>query len=575
MYIKRFGLVPFIGVTIFLSSISYNSSGVFTIAQAQYTPDGLTDIPYALITYKYAPEKLSDEKLKSSLRQIIGQEQMYYKWKKQNIEIPPQDAFFIFTEEQVADRAVDFAAEDLLGEYKSFLSKEAAAIPDQVRLDRYLNLSFFKYENGAIKLKTWPNFHKFSVIDERKKKSIPALGAREIFLGGFALRSEVNSPGFAKLPRYLDQPQLAIDRVPTIPSVAMPRDEAEKLFIRPEECGLPPSTYRLNQPEPDPKVLAAYQACIERIQRYNKGYRLSFLVTIEGFLEGTNILALRLDKVEIYSPHNDLIKTFLASDLPAATDPLAEKKAAEEKAVQEQIERNRVEAIAKAAMSTKIGGADIVGLTLSMSYSDAESAVRSKLEMGRVRESKSTETRNPFFSDMTQFENIDGSERIMLFRAKPNSEKLVGIGRMLDLPEGTTLEDIKNQLIAKYGEPTGTYRVLSIGLTWHGHKEEKACPGIQMSKPPRSIIEGKRLPGYEQYGSFRVSPSLPPSSSPIQWKSMNAINDVLKNIRDKCSPQLFVSVSQASRMLVVLLDSPAFASENIGEEVPVDLKVKF
>jgi hypothetical protein len=578
MCAKRFCIGAIVRAILFLLGVSFDPSGAIGLAHAQNTPDGLTNIPSALITYKYAPEKLSEDILKNSLRQIISREQNYFKAIKQameqNTSLPQTDTFLLFTEEQVAGRAVNFAAEDLLQEYKTFLKKEASAIPDQVRLDRYLSVGYFKYEKGVINSNTGSGqgpdvFFKYSMEDERKKASIPTLGSRELLIGTNALRSKVNSPGFDKLPSLYGRLQFAIDRLPIIPPVAMPRNEAEKLFIRPpnsrQECGKEPGPIVTlpNQPAPDLQVMDNYRACVEnnlkKSQRYNDGFRLSFVVTPEGFVEETNILALRFDKAEIYSPYGDLIKTFLPADLPAATDVFAKQKATEEKAAQKAAKQKQADAKVKATMRTQIGSVNINGLTLSMAFSEAESVVRGKLEIGRVRELKSSKWSKPFFSDMMQYENVDGSERIMLFRAKPDSEKLVGIGRMLDLPRGTKLSDVKDRLIAKYGEATEHF--YSDGLIWHGHEEKEICATyIGWSGAP-AIKEGKNLPGYEKYGSISVSLS--------SRKSGQSENDILNDLKDKCSPQL-VALVQMSKLLVVLLDVPAYASENINKVEPTD-----
>lgn len=239
---------------------------------------------------------------------------------------------------------------------------------------------------------------------------------------------------------------------------------------------------------------------------------------------------------------------------------LAEKQAVEQKTAKEAAAQKQAEADLEANIRDKLLSADISGLTLSMSFSQAEAAVRHNMEVARVRATESGKSSYAYFRDMTQFENADGSERIMLFRAKPDSDKLVGIGRWLNLPEGTTINDVKGQLTGKYGEPTNSF--YDTELTWYGFEDEYVCRShIGWARPP-SIIEGEAPSKYEQYGSFNVS-----RSSVVSGKSKI---DALKELKDKCSTQLFAMVKM-SKLLVVLVDVSAYASENVSEDEPGDV----
>jgi outer membrane biosynthesis protein TonB len=247
-------------------------------------------------------------------------------------------------------------------------------------------------------------------------------------------------------------------------------------------------------------------------------------------------------------PRSVQVLSFDATDTLFSQDyDLAALRAEEAAAVQQAAD---AEADARQALAE----ADIDGLTLSMPYSEAEAAVRKKLAIGRVRQTNSAGHPRPYFRDMTQFENVDGSERIMLFRARPDSEKLVGIARWVDLPEGTTIDDIKDQLVAKYGEPNKSH---SSGLRWNANDDRRVCDSYIGIIGPPPISEGEAITRYEQYGSISISRS--------SQRSGQSTNDALKELRDACSAQLLATV-QTSRLVLVLLDVSAYAAENVAED---------
>ena len=507
--------------------------------------DDLTTVPIALLIYKYAPEKITDESLKKSLQQVIGHEQYEYRQISQQKNSPYKNNYFLFSKDQIVDRHVEFASEDLLSDYKAFLKNEAATIPNRLRLESYLRIDYFKYDNGVINSNTSSGqgadvFFKYSIEDKLKKASIPNLGAREILVSVPTIKFRWKSDSTSKLPTYPEQLILAIDRIPSIPPIPVPRKNAEKMFMQ-------PNTLSCLEDRTSDNCIASKQ--------YTGFFRLSYLVTPEGFIDGTNILAININKVEVYDPYGNLIKSFLPPDLQLANDANMAQRAALKNKDQEATVREQTLAATRAAMRAKVQAFDINGLSLSMPYSEAEAMVRRKLEVVRVRKSKSTGKHNPYFSDMTQFENIDGTVRVMLLPATPGSEKLVGIGRWLDLPEGTTIEDVKHQLIAKYGKPTQSdapYR-----LSWHGFEDNQLCmPSVDWGGEP-ILIEGVARDQFEQYGSFMVSEYYALSDNDKKTR-----NKHLKDLRDSCST-LLTAIVQQSRMLVVLLDISSYASENL------------
>lgn len=211
---------------------------------------------------------------------------------------------------------------------------------------------------------------------------------------------------------------------------------------------------------------------------------------------------------------------------------------------------------AEAKLEAKLAGADIVGLTLSMPFSQAEAAVRKRLQVARVREAVSSDFTNPFFRNLRQYENQDGSERILLFRATPQSGRLVGIGRILKLPEGTKWDDVKGRLTAKYGEPAGGNGAGEA--LWHALKDTASCHvSIGLVDPYGSIIEGKDFEHYERYTSILISESTIASGT--------SLNDRLKGFKEHCSPQIYARFWN-SQLIVVVFDLSAYASENVTDE---------
>lgn len=159
------------------------------------------------------------------------------------------------------------------------------------------------------------------------------------------------------------------------------------------------------------------------------------------------------------------------------------------------------------------------------------------------------------FQDFRQFETEDGSERIMLYRARAGGDRLAGIARLLFLPKGTPFDPIKAQLIDKYGPPTDE---TSVGeLIWQAHDDARLCrTSIRLSQPPK-LISGEG-PAFEQYTSVAISSS-------AGTVSATALPDWLQSIAASCSPQIYVRYWQF-RLTVVLSDFAAFAREH-GEDV--------
>ncbi len=521
-------------------------------AFAQNHSEERTVIPYTALVYKYAPDQLSDQTLKQPLRRIIVQEQERYA--QQTVAASGGDGAvpigedFLFRQEQIEGRAPDFAVEELLPEYRLRLRRAAERIPDTLYMERFLAPRYFRYENGVVNSKTPSGqgagvFHRLSVAPDHEKAKIPELGPRALLRETPPLMAAVQSPDPVadfKALRLQRRVRLALDRSPVVRPIALPREEAEQAFVPPaNECGGDP---RLSAPgERDPEAIATFRECLmenhRRTERFKKGFRMLMTVSPESFIADTDILSMAVKKVEVFDPYDRLLVALTPADLNKPVDAFA-------KAIEDAEAEAARAAARRAAARARLADFDILGLKLSMSFDEAEAAVREALTVVRVRESSREGKTRPFFDDMRHYENEDGSERFMLFRSTPGGDRLVAIARMIALPEGSAMADVEGQLVEKYGDDFDS--VGSEIRTWRADEDRTQCGVSYNISTAADLIEGPRPEAPQSYNSVSIRRS---SNTP------------LAEMKNACAPQLFARVWN-SHLLLVLADPGAYAAAN-------------
>lgn len=173
--------------------------------------------PPILLIYKYAPESLGNEFLLEQARQQVARDQAQYRTRKQmGDRAGPYN--FMFTEQQVKDRQPQFAARDLLPEYKRKLGEWAAEIPDTFIYEMPVNLSYLEYGDGLLRSNSRTGqgpgvIYRHTDMRAEDKLKLPPLGPRTVipFPHGYATSpdSYPESVARARSPGRL---WLAVDR---------------------------------------------------------------------------------------------------------------------------------------------------------------------------------------------------------------------------------------------------------------------------------------------------------------------------------------------------------------------------
>lgn len=551
--------------------------GAFAAPSATANSGEMTDVPAFAILYKHAPETVSRDAIRSKLSEIISRENAKYAAIKQSEAHDQSSSYdhddFLFTEEEIFGRNLDFAVEELLPRYEPLLQWQANAVPRHLTMTRFAGTGYFRYENGVLNSNTSSGqgsdvFYRFSVESEQRVRRYPTLGARALMMGAPPLQARMDTTFFDRLPS-VRMPRIALDRLPTLAPIPISRADAEAVLSPPEQC-VPPSpaiTFGSQGESVRAERQARrdeYYACIERARQIGRGFEIRFDVTVEGLVEKTDILSLRLRRIEVFSPRGDLLKTFLPSDLETPTDHVAAREA-EQRARQAEAERQRrAEQAERDDKRDALASADILGIDLSMTVAEAEAVVRRHFEVARVRERSSERSSSKYFQDIRQLENADGSDRVVLYSASPGSDVLVAVGRVLRLPEGATWADVGGQILAKFGEPTeGSDK---RGYEWYGFEDRKLCrPGVGPGRAPR-VVEGERL-GHERYNSVKIS-------NVYSTPRGDALNEHYGRMKDQCSTFVYARVHGAS-LYMAIVDTGKFASANFSDRVePVGVKLK-
>ena len=104
-----------------------------------------------------------------------------------------------------------------------------------------------------------------------------------------------------------------------------------------------------------------------------------------------------------------------------------------------------------------------------MALGEAEAIVRKRLDVAAFLEVKSATRFHPF-DDFRAFHNKDKSEIIVIIKEPTDSDKVVAVIRIVALPAGYDLEQIKRQLKEKYGQnpqqSIGTHGLWSESENW-------------------------------------------------------------------------------------------------------------
>ncbi len=527
-----------------------------------------TDVPPFAIVYKIAPESVPDQTFLKKLRRLISEEQFAYqeiaRAGPRNLRTPYNDKTFLFSQEQIGDRHPNFVSDDLLPEYKSLLQWQATAIPRRLQFVKFISTRRFRYENGEINANTpsgqGPDvFYRLPVQDGNTTQRYQTLGERALLREALPLQARVDASFFDKLPT-MPMPRVALNRLPTLAPIAMERTAAEATFSPPENCRSSQAPFgRVSRTatsrEQREAAQARHSACSEKTRRFKMGFEIRFDVSIEGMIEDAKILTLRLNKVEVFSPHGEPLKTYLPNDLETPKDAAAERRAASRAAEREAEHQQEEDRAAISLRQAEIEKADILGVNLSMPVDEAEAIVRSHMAVERIRQSSSEGIANPFFKDIRQLENADGSDRVVLFRAGPQSDVLVGVGRVRKLPNKAAWGDVGELIVQKFGEPTEGAD--HTGYSWFAFDDRRICRTNVIPARAPAVIEGE-APRFERFGSISVVKPGPAFRGKTQ-------NDAYTEIKNKCSAYIFARVTN-STLYMAIIDAGKFAAGKLTQE---------
>lgn len=529
-------------------------------------------IPEGLLLLKYHPETIPEKQVISLAGQQIGKD-----WRAN--EYSKDDHVYMFRGDQIAERPTQFTSRKVAPEYRQQLIEIANSVPDELYFEEVSRLGFRMYKDGKLQyeeqhaggLGEFAAVDRMSFMSDHEKLDLPSLGSYEVLRSIPELRGELSS----SLPETIQRLEtirgvrghLALDRKPIIPAIEMDADTAEALWRKPD-CNPVGIAYIGDMPRDEAEAKA--EECRKKLEKYGEAEirTIYHLAISDVVLEDRNwIVKAKVKSVEVHGPGQRLLQRYSASDLlPAEDSWMLEKKEKQDEisAKQQELDDQR------STMRENIASVDIVGLDLSMSFSEAEAAVRKSMEVARVRERDRSSRTTPFFDDFRTYENESGTERMKLHKPTPDSNKLVAIGRMLDLPETAEWEDVKKQLIDRYGEPTKEYGTdLSWNEEYKNDEHRKYCrPSLGFTRPARNIIEGEDRGVYEQYSSFSIG-----TTSAI----VGDRHDHYTAMAKECSPQLHAKFNKGNKkLMVILVDFGSYASENLKEmpspkEVQLDL----
>jgi len=427
--------------------------------------DGLIGVPDFPLAYAYAPDLFEDDFLLDLAAKQIRDDQRNWQFNR--------GSQAMFTREQVMNRAPQFAARDLIGEFKQRLASLSSAVPSKFHVVTNADVDKFTYSGGSLIRKdsylAQNNilFRPSRLISDLYKTDYPPLGASDVLQDPKLLMA---GPG----PDFPDEiasartghkgVHLVLDRRPVIAPLKMDARAAEALFL-PYSCGN--IQQWLDQGLSGAEAVKKQDAC--RRQPFFPDMLAVYDVTVTRIelKEDTLFAFASLDGARLYGPRGSLLKRYEAEDFAPAEDlwqieadeeaasarAEEERREAEEAALRAEEEKKRkAEAERMAAMQEGLAGADIVGLRLGMTLDEADKIIRAHMDVGWVVEPIEVDLKEPFAQYRAYF-RADRDEAIALFVHPSVTPEVQAITRSLRLPADTEHEKIFQSLQEKYGAP--------------------------------------------------------------------------------------------------------------------------
>jgi hypothetical protein len=434
-----------------------------------------------MLIFRYAPESFSEEELLKRAGQQIKVDQGLFD--------TATEYKHVFTQPEVKERNPDFAARELLDEYRKRLSGMASSFP--TRYSGVIAIDARQYDHGrqmlhkqgdSAHLLRQPMASDVTGVDDRilyDLKSLPTITGnldtqlRDKF--GYhiyedlslvretpsSMASNVPLPGGGRI-------LLALNQILEIPAFPLKSADAEKQLTSPQW----PNMERADDPAK------------KKFYREMKEYLGAFLLSLD--FEIKSVLARDRDYVivadllgaRLLGTRGELLQTYAASDFPSAAEFHAKlkKKQEDQHAAIEAEQRKEAEARAReqsreqatdqaekarlAETREALRKADIAGIRLGMTIPEAEQVIRQHMEVGWVAELSednllklhAAQWTNHPYGHFRTYIRADGAEQITLFWHPKVSERLIAVTRLLPIPEGTSTDAMQAQLMAKYGD---------------------------------------------------------------------------------------------------------------------------
>lgn len=445
----------------------------------------MTLIPPGLLVLKFHPDYMDENQLLNLARRQVAVDQHGY-------ERPDPDHVFMFSEEQVSGRAIDFAARERLSEYKREIIRWASRVPLTLTVKRPVKLNFFTYAGGKLRSADSSRggqgsdvLFRYSMLSEHEKLKLPPLGSRAIPLSGIPqLWADIHDARFPETIRDLrvrKQAYFALDRRLVFPPIELDASIAEKLWQRPT-CSISATEYVLNRNMAQNKAEAAAVACQQERTGYIDALTFSYDVEVQDVVltETAWILKAKLLGGNLFGTRGELLHHFDATAFEPGVDSWSQR--------QEKLESERqAKLVARQKKRTSLKEADVLGIRLDMRLSEAEKVVRERMDVAHVIESTTSKDR-PFLSDFRAFFNADRSETIVLFQTGPEDDSVAAVARILHFETPMEVADLKTQLSKKYGPPTQNLNRSDYIMDWISSAPQKTeCF-------PRIVVGADRVP---------------------------------------------------------------------------------
>ncbi len=395
-----------------------------------------------LLAYRFSPDVFDDTSLLQMTKQQIGQDQ----WAYRNTG-PVKSHVFMFSQKQVDDRVIDFAAPELLPVYKQRLQTLARGMPTRFSFSTDIALSSLAYENGVIHQRNGPAGEKRSLnaaalqLDRDMMKSVGNLAVLSS-MPGLTSTSPIPQPpnSLRHIPVYL-----ALNADPTIPPIAIERAAAEHMWQQPD-CSAWETAYRAGPNREEAR--AGARQCQEERRRYTAGLTVTYQIEIEGVVRSGSswFLKARLLGATVRGPRNERLKELGADDFtPVMVAQPARPKGASDP-TEEDPHRQQV--------ASKF---EMLGMRVGMPVAEAEKAVRDYMDVGAVfvfdKRKQQVSSVLGLYRYAKLFQAKGGREAIGLYWSPWHSDKVTGISRVIRYQESQRLA-IEAALIDKYGQPS-------------------------------------------------------------------------------------------------------------------------